>query len=107
MSCSADYAPNISAFEGQKCGIIVTVGFLMAGATGVADNYGDSQEVPLFDRFFIGGSRSVRGFGNRDIGPVDNNNEPLGGDTSAFRECREFRPHDIRIDRGFRTIGAN
>ena len=33
---SADYASNISAFLGQKCGIIVTVGFLMAGATGTA-----------------------------------------------------------------------
>jgi basic membrane protein A and related proteins len=33
---SADYAPNISAFLGQKCGIIVTVGYLMAAATGTA-----------------------------------------------------------------------
>jgi len=56
----------------------------IAGATGVANYYGSSQEVPLFDRFFIGGSRSVRGFGNRDIGPVDSNNEPLGGDTMAY-----------------------
>ena len=56
----------------------------LAGATGVANNFGDSQEVPLFDRFFIGGSRSVRGFGNRDIGPVDSNTEPLGGDTMAY-----------------------
>ena len=56
----------------------------IAGSTGVANYYGDSQEVPLFDRFFIGGSRSVRGFGNRDIGPVDFNNEPLGGDTMAY-----------------------
>ena len=56
----------------------------LAGATGVADYYGNSQEVPLFDRFFIGGSRSVRGFNNRDIGPVDDNNEPLGGDTMAY-----------------------
>jgi basic membrane protein A and related proteins len=30
---TADYAPNITAFLGQKCGIIVTVGFLMADAT--------------------------------------------------------------------------
>ena len=56
----------------------------IAGATGVADFYDKSTEVPLFDRFFIGGSRSVRGFGNRDIGPVDSNNEPLGGDTMAY-----------------------
>ena len=56
----------------------------VAGATGVADFYGSSTEVPLFDRFFLGGSRSIRGFGNRDIGPIDNNNEPLGGDTMAY-----------------------
>jgi basic membrane protein A len=29
----ADYVPNINAFIGQKCGIIVTVGFLMGTAT--------------------------------------------------------------------------
>jgi outer membrane protein insertion porin family len=56
----------------------------IAGATGVADYYDTSTEVPLFDRFFLGGSRSIRGFGNRDIGPVDENNEPLGGDTMAY-----------------------
>jgi outer membrane protein insertion porin family len=56
----------------------------IAGATGVADYYGDSTEVPLFDRFFLGGSRSIRGFGNRDIGPHDDNNQPLGGDTMAY-----------------------
>ena len=56
----------------------------IAAATGVADYYGNSTEVPLFDRFFLGGSRSIRGFGNRDIGPVDNNNEPLGGDTMFY-----------------------
>jgi outer membrane protein insertion porin family len=56
----------------------------LAGATGVADYFGNSTEVPLFDRFFIGGSRSVRGFGNRDIGPIDVNDQPLGGDTMAY-----------------------
>jgi outer membrane protein insertion porin family len=56
----------------------------IAGATGVADYFSDSTEVPLFDRFFLGGSRSIRGFGNRDIGPHDDNNEPLGGNTMAY-----------------------
>ncbi len=56
----------------------------LAGATGDADFYNTSTEVPLFDRFFLGGSRSIRGFGNRDIGPHDINNEPLGGDTMAY-----------------------
>ena len=56
----------------------------VAAATGVSDYFGDSTEVPLFDRFFLGGSRSIRGFGNRDIGPHDVNNEPLGGNTMAY-----------------------
>jgi outer membrane protein insertion porin family len=57
---------------------------MIGGSTGVINYYDTSTEVPLFDRFFLGGSRSIRGFGNRDIGPIDDNNEPLGGDTMAY-----------------------
>jgi basic membrane protein A len=46
---SADYAPNITAFLGQKCGIIVTVGFLMAGATGVAATANPSAKFAIVD----------------------------------------------------------
>ena len=69
----------------------------LAGATGVVNYYGNSQEVPLFDRFFIGGSRSVRGFRNRDIGPVDSNNEPLGGDTMAYANAELTFPIIDRV----------
>jgi len=58
--------------------------FLTAASTGVANYYGNSQEVPLFDRFFLGGANTVRGFSNFDIGPVDTNNQPLGGDTMGY-----------------------
>ena len=44
----------------------------IAGSTGDVDSYGSSADVPLFDRFFLGGSRSIRGFGNNDIGPISN-----------------------------------
>ncbi len=82
--------------------------FTVAGATGVADYFGNSTEVPLFDRFFIGGSRSVRGFNNRDIGPVDDNNEPLGGDTMAYGNLELTFPIMDRV-RGavFNDIGFN
>ena len=46
---SADYASNISAFLGQKCGIIVTVGFLMAGATGTAAASNSSAKFAIVD----------------------------------------------------------
>jgi basic membrane protein A len=46
---SADYAPNISAFLGQKCGIIVTVGFLMAQATQTAATANPSAKFAIVD----------------------------------------------------------
>ena len=45
----ADYASNISAFLGQKCGIIVTVGFLMAQATQNAAKANASSKFAIVD----------------------------------------------------------
>jgi basic membrane protein A and related proteins len=46
---SADYASNISTFIGKKCGIIVTVGFLMADATESAAKANPSQKFAIVD----------------------------------------------------------
>jgi outer membrane protein insertion porin family len=71
---------------------------LMIGAsTGNVENYDNSTQVPLFDRFFIGGSRSVRGFHNRDTGPVDSNSEPLGGDTMGYQNTELSFPIMDRV----------
>ncbi len=58
--------------------------FSVNGSTGVVDRYGDTEFVPIFDRYFVGGSRSVRGFDYRDVGPRDNKNEPSGGKTYGY-----------------------
>jgi basic membrane protein A len=46
---SADYASNISTFIGRKCGIIVTVGFLMADATEAAAKANPTQKFAIVD----------------------------------------------------------
>jgi basic membrane protein A len=46
---SADYASNITAFLGQKCGIIVTVGFLMAQATQTAAKANPNSKFAIVD----------------------------------------------------------
>lgn len=54
----------------------------LKGAVNVVD--GDDR-VPVFERQFLGGSRNLRGFEFRDVGPRDPaTNEALGGNTSAF-----------------------
>ena len=50
------------------------------GATAaVADSYGNSGRVPLFDRLFTGGNDTVRGFRFRDVGPYTQNGVRIGG----------------------------
>ena len=50
----------------------------------VVDFYGDSDRVPIFDRLFLGGSRTLRGFDFRDVSPVDENDDPIGGQSMLF-----------------------
>lgn len=48
---------------------------------GVVDAYGDSSKVPIFERFFAGGARSIRGYDERKVGPLDSSTgDPVGGE---------------------------
>ncbi len=55
----------------------------IVGRLGAVVPYGDSQEVPFYDRFYLGGPESLRGFDHRDVGPrdTDDNSESVGGNT--------------------------
>lgn len=50
----------------------------------VADSWSNGDRVPIFNRHFLGGAYNLRGFEYRDVGPVDNEGEALGGATSAY-----------------------
>jgi outer membrane protein insertion porin family len=57
----------------------------MVGRTGVADSYGDTDEVPFYERYYLGGLYSLRGFRYRGISPREPYlKEPIGGDTFWF-----------------------
>nr|MBA3272831.1 outer membrane protein assembly factor BamA [Chthoniobacterales bacterium] len=47
------------------------------------DTWGDDDRVSISDRLFLGGPNSLRGFDYRDVGPKDDNGEPIGGRTLA------------------------
>lgn len=54
------------------------------GGIGYGDGFGDSAEtgLPFFKNYYAGGSKSVRGFDGRSLGPRDSGltPQPLGGD---------------------------
>jgi len=51
------------------------------GRAGIADAFGSSKKVPIYERFYAGGSNTVRGYRERRIGPKDPiSNDPIGGE---------------------------
>jgi basic membrane protein A len=52
---TSDYAKNISTFISQKCGVIVTVGFLMGSATEAAAKANPKQKFAIVDCSYSSG----------------------------------------------------
>jgi len=46
---------------------------------GLGDAIGSKDRFPLFERFYAGGEKSVRGYGRRRLGPISDSDDPLGG----------------------------
>jgi outer membrane protein insertion porin family len=57
------------------------------------------EEVPISERFFLGGRGSVRGFDFRGIGPRDRG-DPIGGESVVFASAEYVVPLGSRILRG-------
>lgn len=74
---TAQFIPTLDLYN-QSLSII--------GRLGTAIPYGDSDIIPFYDRFYLGGPDSLRGFDYRDIGPrdADDPNESVGGNTYGF-----------------------
>jgi len=87
--------------------------------------FGDTQVLPYYQRYFIGGETQVRGYPIRAIGPIDSQRRPLGGNKffvfnaeyywdafgplrllayfdagQAFLEGERMRAKDLRISTG-------
>lgn len=50
--------------------------------SGDDDGYGNG--VPIFDRLYLGGANNLRGFNFREVGPVDVDENPIGGNSLAY-----------------------
>jgi outer membrane protein insertion porin family len=51
---------------------------------GLAAPYGNSNSLPSQERFYAGGSTTIRGYPQDKVGPLDNNGNPLGGNASVI-----------------------
>ncbi|MFU8847277.1 MAG: outer membrane protein assembly factor BamA [Opitutales bacterium] len=71
---TAHYIPTFDTLE-QSLSIVAR--------SGTVTPWGSSDEVPFYDRFYLGGPQSLRGFDFRDIGPrdPDDPDESVGGNS--------------------------
>jgi outer membrane protein insertion porin family len=76
------------------------------------ENYDNSDHVPIFDRLYLGGPNSLRGFRFRAMAPHDDKGQPIGGDSLARITTEYTFPIMDRIrgaafyDGGFVNPGA-
>ena len=52
--------------------------------SGLAHSFGDDSELPLIERFFLGGRTTVRGYTNDLLGPKGDDGVPTGGNVFAL-----------------------
>jgi outer membrane protein insertion porin family/translocation and assembly module TamA len=78
--------------------LVGDLGGAMRVRLGSSEPFGDTKDVPVFERFYAGGLNSVRGYGRWRVGPLADDH-PLGG-KSLVEASVELR-HPIT-----ETIGA-
>ena len=54
----------------------------------------NGEEVPLGEKFFLGGIKTLRGFESREVGPQDSTGEYIGGEKMAYFNFEYIFPID-------------
>jgi outer membrane protein insertion porin family len=68
--------------------------FAVSGSGGMANEFGNSKQVPITERFFLGGRETVRGYKQDSLGPRAQDGTLTGGDVmvNLNYEVRFFLP---------------
>ena len=56
---------------------------MLHGSISWADGYGD-DDLPAFEKYYMGGPKSLRGYTLKNVGPKDASGNPLGGNQSLL-----------------------
>ncbi len=64
----------------------------LKGQVAFGDGYGDDEHLPFFKNYTAGGPRTVRGFRENTLGPLDSNRLPLGGEFKVVGNAEVILP---------------
>lgn len=74
-----------------------TFTFALNGDFAYGDVYGDTSRLPLWENFFAGGIKSVRGYKDYSLGPVDSIGDALGGNVKIVGNAELFFPAPFKL----------
>ncbi len=64
----------------------------LKGRVGYGESIGDVNDLPIYEKYFAGGVRSVRGYETNSLGPLDSNGDPIGGDFQVIYSAEILFP---------------
>jgi outer membrane protein insertion porin family len=74
--------PNVESVVYLPIGRKMSLG--LRGEVALIRPYGDTTILPWYQRYFLGGETQIRGYQIRQIGPIDSQLRPLGGNKFAL-----------------------
>lgn len=76
--------------------------FSLHGQIGYVHKLRSTEEIPIDEKFFLGGINTLRGFATREVGPQDENGDFIGGEKEAFFNAEYTFP--LIRDLGFKGL---
>ncbi len=67
------------------------------GDVGYGDVYGTTTRLPLWENYFAGGIKTVRGFKDHSLGPRDSSNDPVGANVKIVGNAELFFPAPFKL----------
>lgn len=91
---------KLTIYANKYYGLHKRVVLALSARAGAANGFGATRELPIVERFFLGGRTTVRGYSQDTLGPKGTDGNPTGGNAFAMGNV------ELRTDvgRGFGVV---
>ena len=97
---------KIEYSHGRYFPISESLTLALKGEIGYGDGYGKTDKLPFFKNYFGGGVKTVRGYKDYSLGPVDSKDDPLGGNMKVFANAELVFPDPLGLAPDSVRMGA-
>jgi outer membrane protein insertion porin family len=78
----------------------------LKGRVGYGDGYGDTDDLPIYEKYHAGGVRSVRGYEFNSLGPKDSENDAEGGNLQVITTAEIIFPIEALVSSDTFRLGV-